>query len=211
MNILGSVLGIFSLFASGSKVNYVLFILALLIFLIYNLVRTFIHLKLHKNFIGLFCIVTLFGYISYDILVNFEVSYQIVKLLSILETGSSSSLSGRLQIWNSYFAVQIESFIFLLFGVPKSVLSDLNSTFDSDYIWVCLRLGIIGVIISGALLINYVVEMSGKLSKSISFYMMICAMLALVIGITIDPQGLLVLVLFLTIFKVPRSIETREG
>ena len=211
LNILGSVLGIFSLFASGSKVNYVLFILALLIFLIYNLVRTFIHLKLHKNFIGLFCIVTLFGYISYDILVNFEVSYQIVKLLSILETGSSSSLSGRLQIWNSYFAVQIESFIFLLFGVPKSVLSDLNSTFDSDYIWVCLRLGIIGVIISGALLINYVVEMSGKLSKSISFYMMICAMLALVIGITIDPQGLLVLVLFLTIFKVPRSIETREG
>ena len=82
--------------------------------------------------------------ISYLVLEEqFQVLYQIERLIYFIQFFELGSVNARFLIWETYFSSQIQNPVFLLFGTPKELLQQFTGTFDSDFVFYFVRLGII--------------------------------------------------------------------
>lgn len=196
MRIVFLILGVISLIGSGSKtfIGLTGFLMA------FFTIRVFIRFLLLR--MSIFGILYLTGISSLSIFIisflgQIQVLDQLDSLYNAIIKLRASSITSRLKIWNFYFSFQAQELEFILLGVPKSYLAEFNSTFDSDYVWLLVRLGwlvggaiiIIPVVINGFILLrkrNYLIV-------SYAFFVMIAAA---TLGVMTDPQSALICILF---------------
>ena len=112
-----------------------------------------------------------------------------------------SSIISRFEIWNLYLDIQSKNFLYYIFGVPKELLQIYNSTFDSDIVFVFVRMGLIGMIIYLFIIIKCVTFLIRyKLFFELIFVILI-VLASTMIGVITDPQGSSFIILLLLYIK----------
>lgn len=124
-----------------------------------------------------------------------ETYYQLEKLFMVFDTGllSITSFSGRIAIWMNIFEIYFSSILYFLFGIPKAIINEATTTYDSDYIWIVSRYGIFALL--GYLLIIFMlISKYAKVSKfnksfSANFWcLLLLCCYGLFIGVFTTPQ-----------------------
>jgi hypothetical protein len=136
-----------SLILAQSKTAFVL----LLLYLFYQI---FIFSKLLSvSILGLILLVALYFNV-FDYLIYFNEYYDL-----LLNGINTSSVDGRFANWNYYFNGVTSNIITLIFGPGRDFFSlkgDLAPAFDSDYLYLVVNFGFLGVFfLFSALLISY--------------------------------------------------------
>jgi len=137
--------------------------------------------------IVLLCIIALAAPFIYN-LFKYDF-YFLVKLSSILETGNSSSLNARFEIWGQFIELWLSTLPFFVFGVPKEIQYLVGNTFDNDYLFFIVNYGIFGVLflLFG---IVYILKLMWHNRFSIeSFCVGLGMAAALFVGIVSSPQS----------------------
>lgn len=131
------ILGCALLIASGGKSQLLVLLFVLIVSSIYEkgsvrLLRFFL--------IVLFCYLLLLAQDSGLIYLR-----QLDKLTSLFSNGLTgvSSLSARFENWLSFFYIWKSDLIYALFGVPLLYLDEISGTFDSDWLWLFFRFGLL--------------------------------------------------------------------
>lgn len=126
---------------SGSKTYMLVGTLLVVSFLI---LKTPAGLKRPEKILGLFVFSTIVAGVFYSVLtkLKFQVLYQISRLGIFLATGSLSSVTARFEKVEMYLSVQNQNSLFQLIGTPKELLVHMNGTFDNDYLFFFVRLGV---------------------------------------------------------------------
>jgi hypothetical protein len=132
---------------------------------------------------------------------QFQVLYQIERLVYFIQFFELGSVDARFFIWETYFSSQMQNPVFLLFGTPKELLQQFTGTFDSDFVFYFVRLGII--IFSMILGIYfYFLSMLYRKKAYYEFYFLGLVILAsFFIGIATDIQASIILSLILMYFR----------
>ena len=186
---------IFCLVSSGSK-TYILLTAIYLVIMLAGIF--FIKLNIKNITIYLFFGSALF-YLS-DLgskLSQFKVLYQFKKLALFLNGNVPTSILARFEHWENFWSLQSINFRYLLFGVPKEITDQVGNTFDSDFMFILTRFGI--VILS--LYLIYIWKMLLVLLRarqfSDLFFLLLVIIGSLSLGVVSDVQSLSLVVLFL--------------
>jgi hypothetical protein len=73
--------------------------------------------------------------------------YTFYKLLNADSIWNISSMVARFDYWIQYEKLITANFYSLFFGVERSLMNNVGSTFDNDYIWIAARFGFLFLVI----------------------------------------------------------------
>jgi len=177
--------------------NFFLFIVSLYMIIV-SQNKTFILLSFIFSFlmilryisirsVVLLCVIALAAPFIYDLL-KYDF-YFLVKLSSILETGNSSSLNARFEIFWQFIELWLSTLPFFIFGVPKEVQYLVGNTFDNDYLFFIINYGIFGALLLSFGIV-YILKLMWRNRFSVeSFCVGLGMVAALFVGIISSPQS----------------------
>lgn len=193
-------LGLVCLFISGSKTFIAASFLYIFIFFFRNSLKLFIHpLQGLVTIIFIFLSITLiFSLASSE---QFQVLYQLERLLYFVQFLDLGSVDARFFIWETYFSSQSQKITFLLFGTPKELLQEFSGTFDSDFVYYFVRLGIFIFSIILIIYFYFLSELFRKKAFQEFYFLGLVFLASIFIGISTDIQASIVLCLIVLYFK----------
>lgn len=182
-----AIIAFFSLVIAQSKTGIVLLIPAL-IFLYFYVLKIGVG-SFFRGLCVLIMLLALFFYYFEDVASSF---YFISKLSSIVASGEASSLSARFDLWIAYLSIQVDSLSAVLFGLDKAVMASVSNTFDSDFIWILVNFGVLGLIFYLIMLLSLLRKASDPSAKIFRICCLFSIPFSFLIGVISQPQAALI-------------------
>jgi hypothetical protein len=154
-------------------------------------------LKRPKKILGFFAFSTIIAGAVYAVLskLKFQVFYQVTRLGVFIVTGSLSSVTARFKKIEMYLDVQNQNSLFYLIGTPKELLVHANGTFDNDYLFFFVRLGVPLTVLTVMLILSYVLKFIKVRFFFVAITILLLMVAAAAIPILSDIQSSILVVL----------------
>lgn len=191
--------GLICLLITGSKTLIAVSFFYIFLYFFRNSLNFFLN-PIRGIFIVSFIIITI-SFISNLVLSEqFQVLYQLERLIYFIQFFELGSVDARFFIWETYFSSQMQNPAFLLFGTPKELLQQFTGTFDSDFVFYFIRLGILIFSAIIGIYIYFLNMLYRKKAFSEFYFLGLVIMASFFIGIATDIQASILLCLLLMYF-----------
>ena len=176
------------LLESGSKTGMGLVLIFGSAFIVFNAV-------VKQNFISIIIstLLSLLFLLSLPFLI--DTYYQLEKLFMVFDRGllGVSSFAGRIMIWTKVLELFFSSPIYFIFGIPKEIINVVTTTYDSDYVWILSRYGVLALLSLLFFILVTIMRMmsinrrSNDLHPNLWCFLLICSY-SFFVGIFTTPQ-----------------------